>query len=939
MGSFQYKIGKSGFFVARSNKFTLDTTLDLSSQSIKISINKFYYPQEDIDINGAFYFDTRGNKIYTNLEIRLAQAAEFSLCTQIGTNTLIYKLKSKKSIKDLEYLINLAHLPNGVRYWAYDAIGMSYAKIENISGYIDYDKLNNAYKNINVKATLYNASYTYNKDLDAIRAKTIELEFKKGLFYIRPIEAYSYGMYLDKSWVLIDFTAKKEILLTLSLDFDAKLNKSVLKILKAYEIKLPFLQNSGDVATNLKIDVGLETISVHAKGSFFTKAANFNYLGLDIDIADANITLNDYDVAIHDMNASYKDVAKAVVNVVYNAKAAEGKIDFKFNALNLLDGITSQNSKALEASYNISPNNDTISLSASKWGFQGKTLSIENVTLPFNLKTLEVSIPATLVALKDVGNAFISGKTNIKTFITDLNIDVLNFNYDGFKSAQSNTPLQLHYKNKLEITSKNSIYFDVSGSRYQVNRFFLEVTKDGLYLKHTYVKIGKYIQAKIYAKHNFKTNKAHISLTDFLLSDPNTGKVLYKKKKILLSSDILGKTIKISSDETSSTFISQDTGWRLKVNSINRVAKNSELLQELYLTNGEFILFKNKNDKYTRFKAKFKYPYKILLKNGEPTDFYTVKGRIFKEKVYLDINNKLFFTIKDDIKLRMNNSSINLMALLHAVKNFSEKKGDNNKKINMSVTAKNSSLYVSQKCSMPYDTLNVQYYNNILTAQLEHEKGEAGLKLENKNFHLYGKDFNDHFMDKLFSLSKFSHGSLDFSLDGKIDDYRGVVYLRKTTIRDYAILNNMLAFINTIPSLVTFSLPGYNQSGLFVKRAYLNFTSLKNILTLEDIYLDSKEMKVAGKGKVDLTKNTIDASLNLKSDLGSGFAKIPLLGYAILGQDAISTTLKISGKIEDPKVKSQVAQDIVVAPINIIKRTLSLPYKIIHDVIDTNTSK
>ena len=48
-------------------------------------------------------------------------------------------------------------------------------------------------------------------------------------------------MYLDKSWLKIDFTQKDEIL-TLHLLFDGKLNKDLLKVLNRYKIKLPFLQ-------------------------------------------------------------------------------------------------------------------------------------------------------------------------------------------------------------------------------------------------------------------------------------------------------------------------------------------------------------------------------------------------------------------------------------------------------------------------------------------------------------------------------------------------------------------------------------------------------------------------------------------------------------------------------------------------------------------------
>ena len=934
IGSFNYKIGESGFFIAHSPSLDINISLDLSPQSIQLTLNSFKEEKHKINLDGFLYFDTRTNILCTHLNAKLSNAAEFTIYALATQKEFFYKLKSNKKITNLEYLINLANLPDGIHYWACDAIRMSYATLENITGHIEYDNIKDAYKNIHVGATLYDASYTYNPELDAIHAKTIELEFKKGLFYIRPMHASSYGMDLDKSWVLIDFTAKKEILLTLSLLFDAQLNKSVLTILEAYGIKLPFLQNSGNVATDLKITVGLETLSVNAKGTFCTKKANFNYLGLDIDVADATILLDNYDVSIHDMNASYKDITQAVVDVNYNAKRAEGKIDFKLNTFKLLDVSLAKKSQGLNITYNISPNNDTITLDNSQWNYQGQSISIDSVVLPFSLETLELSIPATLIALNGIGNAYVSGKANIKSFITDLSIDVLNFNYDGFKLAQSNAPLHLHYEDTLKIKSVRPIYLDVSGSKYEFDNFFLEVKNNELYLKHTLVHIGKYIEMKINAKHNLKTNKAHISLSNFILKDPNTGKLLYKRNKILLSSDIIDKTIKISSPEILSTFIAQNTGWRLNVKSISRISTNSDILKELYITNGEFVLFKNKNDKYTRFKAKLKYPYKILLKNGKPTDLYTVKGKIYKEKVYLNINDKLFFTMKEDMKLRMNNSSVNIIALLDAIKNFRENKDENNKSMNITVEAKNSSLYVSKDRSILYDTLDLQYYNSILTAQLQYNQGNAGLKLEKKTFHLYGKKFNDRFMNKIFSLSKFYDGSLDFSLDGTLSDYAGVIYVRKTTMKDYAILNNVLAFINTIPSLATFSLPGYNKSGLFVKQAFVHFKSKNSNYNLEDIYLDSKEMKIVGKGEIDFLNDNMDITLNLKSDLGSDLAKVPLLGYAILGQDTISTTLKMSGEIENPKIQSMVAKDIIVAPLNIIKRTLTLPYKLIHDAID-----
>ena len=78
--------------------------------------------------------------------------------------------------------------------------------------------------------------------------------------------------------------------------FDGKLDKDTLGILEQYKIKIPFLQNSAVTKTNLTLEVSLRTIDVKAKGDFFAKKANFNYLGFDIDVFDAYIKLDNYDV-------------------------------------------------------------------------------------------------------------------------------------------------------------------------------------------------------------------------------------------------------------------------------------------------------------------------------------------------------------------------------------------------------------------------------------------------------------------------------------------------------------------------------------------------------------------------------------------------------------------------------------------------------------------
>jgi len=249
--------------------------------------------------------------------------------------------------------------------------------------------------------------------------------------------------------------------------------------------------------------------------------------------------------------------------------------------------------------------------------------------------------------------------------------------------------------------------------------------------------------------------------------------------------------------------------------------------------------------------------------------------------------------------------------------------------------AKDSFIKLDKERVVLADTLNLQYYDDILTAQLRHKDGEAGFKLQQELFHLYGNNFNDQFMQNLFLISKFKGGSLDFSVNGTLDNYSGIFFVKDTTMLDYVILNNVLAFINTVPSLATFSLPGYDKNGLYVDNAYMRFEANDGLFNISDLYIGSKEIKILGKGNIDLNKDTIDLTMNLKTDLGSNISKIPLVGYILLDGDTISTSLKVHGPLKDPKVETMLAKDIVVAPLNIILRTLTLPYKLIQDGFDT----
>lgn len=935
-GSFKYKYGQRGFITASSEDFKFKSSLYFESQFLNMSINELVDFKRKITLHGTIFFNPYKLELSSDLNININDDLDANVLINTDSKKLIYKLKANKNIKDITHLINIANLPKEARYWALDAIDMSNVSIDNMTGYIDFNNIKDAYKNIRIKATVNKLNYAYDTKLDSIHTKTTILVFKEGTLFIYPKKAYTYGMYLDKSWLKIDFTKKDEIL-TLHLLFDGVLNKDLLKILSRYKINLPFLQRKGTVTTNLKLAVNLMTIDVDVHGDFFTKKANFDYLGLNIDIFDAYIKLNNYDVVINNMEAEYKDIARTKVDVRFNAKESKGTVTFNPEYVGFGNTVLQLDSQPMRIIYNINPNNDTINITKSKWRHNDIVLNINKTDVPFNLEKLLVSLPATYVEVEGITSGFISGKIPIDTMKMNLKADILKFNYAGVELSQSNTPLNISYDDKLHISSHSNILFSINDFEFDLNNASVDIGTESFNVNNAdLLSTDGLLTTQVNAFYNTKNKTGVLGLKNLKIENKN--QLFYIKDKAVFSFSIIKNNVKASSEELGLKFNTTNSGWNVKLNSLNSIYADSQILKNLKLKEGKIDLYKKDNEESIRFNADIKYPYKLLVENHTPVENYKIKGKFNSKKSFLNINNKVNIKISDKIKINIKEAVVNIPTLVDAMNDINVSSDNKNSK-SIIINALNSHLDLGNNRRILYHKIELQHHNNITTAQLEHKKGFAGFKLDNENIHLYGEDFGDEFMENLFSLSRFKGGKLNFSMNGKIKNYDGLFYITDTTVVDYKMLNNILAFVNTVPSLTTFSLPGYSKSGLKVTSAYMNFNAKNSVFNVSDFFLDSKEIDILGSGVADLPKDKVNVTLNLKTDLGSSISKIPLVGYIILGDDSISTTMSITGKLSDPDVKSLIAKEILVAPINIVKRALLLPYDLLKTKKDANSSK
>ncbi|MDF1875599.1 AsmA-like C-terminal domain-containing protein [Sulfurimonas sp. SAG-AH-194-I05] len=873
--------------------------------------------------------------------ININDELHLNVLTHFENNTLTYKVLQKKEIKSIVYMMELLNLHKDVKYWAYEAIDFSTLQINSFHGWVDLNNTKNAYKNIYANVTGYDLNYAYHKKLDSIHSKETNIVFENGILKIYPKQTYTYKAKLGASWLKIDFT-KKEELLTLRLLFDGKLNKNTLSILKQYKINVPFLQNTGVTQTDLTIKVGLRNIKVDAHGTFFTKKANFTYRGYDIDVLNTTIYIDNYDVRIPQMKAQYKNIMKSDVNVVYNASKSEGKILFNITSFLLKDKKVALKSKKVKATYIISPKKDMFFLSKSNWLYKDLELEINKISLPFNIDTLKISLPKTFVKIKNIAELNILGKIDLNKIIIDLNIEPISLDTDIITLKKPSLNLNIKYDKYFQITSKEKINFLYKKQNGFINPFAITMNQKQLSVKEFYINIDNLIKSKLSATYSFEKEAGTIITRRMRLSHKNLGLLYFNQNKVNFEITKKDGNLFISSPDMKMNFQYNTNIWNFELESLAHSSINSPFLKKYFLTSGNVILQKKKKKKNITLKANIHYPYKLIVQEKKKIDDYIISAQINTKTMQsnLKINEDITINIEHDkdILIQIKNLGFNTSAIVAIINSLNQKSDTNTTNTKVFIHAKNSYLYISDKRKVLSDNIYLYYDNNTLTACLLHKDGVSGLKIEDKKLNAYGMYFNDIFMENLFSLSKFKNGTFEFTMTGDVNEYQGLFRVKDTVMLDYKVFNNILAFVNTIPSLVTFSTPGYTDDGLKIKTAYMSFTSLNSVFNIDNIYLNSQELDIAGKGNVNLKKNTINIELNLKSALGSHVSQVPLVGYILLDKENISTTLSVKGALNNPTVESVLAKDIVVAPLNIILRTLTLPYYLISN-IENNTTK
>ncbi|WP_172618018.1 AsmA-like C-terminal domain-containing protein [Helicobacter canis] len=236
---------------------------------------------------------------------------------------------------------------------------------------------------------------------------------------------------------------------------------------------------------------------------------------------------------------------------------------------------------------------------------------------------------------------------------------------------------------------------------------------------------------------------------------------------------------------------------------------------------------------------------------------------------------------------------------------------------------------------IPFDDFNAKIRDDRISADATYKNGIANIDIIHGNTIIKAGNFSGEFLNRVVGRHIVDGGLFELSGIYKNDIFNGDIHMQNTSFKGFAIVQNVIGLIDTIPSLVMFRSPGLSAKGYEVKQGNIKLALNTQYVGLESISLIGKSMDIQGSGFIELESQEVDMGLSISTlkNLSGILNKIPIVGYLLLGKDGkVTTQVSVRGTIQDPKTQISLAQDLLKTPLKVLKRAFT-PVDIVIDEI------
>ncbi len=771
-------------------------------------------------------------------------------------------------------------------------------EISKIISYFKY--LNLLFKSVSLK----NISYDNEK---------VNLLYKDDIFYINSKYLTLDAKIRKKSKYIIYMDIKQMILKDYKIEFKGDLSLDMKRKIYNYSGKFSILNIDGSAKIEIKDSM------------LYYKIATSYFKSLNPIMKEINSR-----VFIEPLANAW--IYKKIVAKKYKLNYLKGKIDLKTKEFfpNSIEGSAVANQVSIRFHQKVTPahakkvivtlKNNTLYFNVTSPTYEKKKIGVNDIHI-YNILTSKNGI------VVDISSKTLLDK-HIHNILKNFGIKIPITQTDGKNS--SNISLDVKFR-PFEIEAKGT--FVVKNSHFKLLNL-------PLYTKYAKIRLDNF---------NVFLKKSNIVYGD--LFDINTTGILKTKSETYSGKiDINSLLINIKKDPVLEISNLKNQNISLKIGKVKNIMNFDNLKTRLVFGKkySEFLL--TDLSKYRNFST--------ILKEGQidkgsldilTKDFkkYSAKLKLYNLKTPLIYHKKIVKDLDVDMQIdkgKITASALHGMLSLMLDKHFILKLQDmdilvdsNSSKIskisNISISGKNvnfllkdmNSTLLSNKFTMNIFKHSTRFVTMYKDSQLGYEQNRS-------SFSMHGKNLNSYFLDTILNKKILQGGSFNLESAGVSSDmFNGKLTIKDSILKDFSLFNNIMATINTIPSLLFLKNPNFNEQGYLVKKGLINFKKNGKIISFDKIILHGASADIYGFGYIDLKNKKIDMDLEIKTlkDVSNIIKNIPLVGYVILGEDkSISTYIKVTGKTDNPKISTQILKDTINTPLNIIKRAIQAPFKI-----------
>lgn len=424
-----------------------------------------------------------------------------------------------------------------------------------------------------------------------------------------------------------------------------------------------------------------------------------------------------------------------------------------------------------------------------------------------------------------------------------------------------------------------------------------------------------------------------------LLTDLDIGVPLLLDMKPVATSVVAetGKTLDIILPDLKARLHLPEKGFSLRMDDVSLFKEYSTLLRYFAVDGGTLDLAGDGENLRALFDLNSSRP--VLFKNGEP--IRRVRGQYEEngEAGTVRVGDFATATIqKNGVKIGYDGVDLDVTKLVEMLKRKTTLDDSmSREEKSFSLSATDSALIWNER-TLPTDWYSLYRQGESGEVTIKYKKNLLHLSQNRNDLTLRGQGLDADLINRLLD-ARMTRGTMDVTAYANLNnkDLYGVLTIKDTTIREMQAVNNIIAFIHTIPSLVQLKNPGFSTEGYDIKKGVIEFYYTGDTLFFNSIRLVGVNTDIIGYGSVNLADDTIDMVLTVQTvkNLSNIIGKIPFFGYVLLDESRdIGTILRVTGKVDKPKVITTLAQDVATYPLQLIRRTIQWPLQLFQDEED-----